>query len=227
MNYCMILIIVLCISVFAGCRYTPLAADGKEHPRASSYYEFTTYRTSADGLRAGPFVDTMFVVIEAMQRYGKNGVLGLFEGRPEVDTTFVYYEANGDLAVTTAELDHEWQIYPFVSKSARSWTLSDTTYDDGSSYQVKKTRAHAGSGDLVLNGGEVQSCQIVRDIRTSTRWSASGEVQRKTVLVEELWYSRPIGYPSRFMTTETTIDAAGVATTTSTERTLTNYYLRK
>ncbi|OJX59965.1 MAG: hypothetical protein BGO89_08205 [Candidatus Kapaibacterium thiocyanatum] len=227
MNCFLILIGAFCIPVLAACDGAVVAADGAIQPKASSYYEFTTYRTDAEGIRTGPFLDTVFVVIEAMQRYGKRGVLGLFKGRPEVDTIFLCYEANGDLAITTAELDHEWQIYPFASKSARSWTLSDTTYDDGSSYQVKKTRAHAGSENLILSGGEVLSCQIAKDIRTDMRRSSSGDIQRQTVLVEQFWYPRSTGYFSRFVTTETVADDAGRTTTTSTERTLTKYHVSK
>lgn len=225
MTHIPILVASFCVVALAGCHSTPLAADGEAHPKASSYYEFTTYRTGTDGVRRGPFVDTVFVVIEAMQRYGKQGVLGLFEGRPEVDTIFIHYEANGDLAITTAAVNHEWQVYPFVSMSARSWTELDTVYDDGSTHQVRKTRAHVGSENLVLDGGETLSCRIAKDIRTSMWESSSGDEQRRIVLTEEYWYTRRIGYFTRVVTTETATDSAGAITTTSTERTLTNYYV--
>lgn len=114
-----------------------------------------------------------------------------------------------------------------MSGPARSWTVIDTVHDDGSSQQVKKTRAHADSENLVLNGGEMLPSQIAKDIRTDTRSSASGDVQRRTVLVEQLWYARSIGYFSRFVTTETVTDGAGKTATTSTERTLTKYHVIK
>lgn len=227
MNYLLILVGALSIPVLASCDGTVVAADGEAQPKSSSYYEFTTYRTDVNGVRTGPFTDTVFIVIEEMTRYGKQGVLALFKGRPEVDTIFIHYEGNGDLAVTTADVNHEWQIYPFVSKSARSWTILDTVYDDGSSQQTKKTRAHAGSENLVLNGGEVLPCQIAKDIRTDIRRSSSGDSQRQTVVIEQFWYARSMGYFTRFVTTETITDDVGRTTTASTERTLTKYYVLK
>lgn len=95
----------------------------------------------------------------------------------------------------------------------------DTAHDDGSSYQVKRTRAYGGSGRTGSGRRGDAAMSDPKAIRTDIRSSATGDVRCRVVLVERFWSVRPVCYIPRFVTTEMVTDDAGRTMTTPMERT--------
>jgi hypothetical protein len=206
-RHTLIAIVVLGLVLHLGaCTYNPLGADGVSIPIIGSWYVFEETLVRNDTLIEVKPRDTVTFLINHTGLHGKPGVVAAFPGhmRYGSDTIFIHYEANGDLAMTTAAEGHVWNVYPFQSRTLTFRILRDTTLSSGEIERLAHEVRYNRSENQILPNGNTLQCSVVRDIRTLIRFDVDHKPIHVVTTVKELWYNRRMGYPSRILSTTTT-----------------------
>lgn len=185
---------LVCCLLLAACHYDPIAADGLPEPYLTSNFVYDRRWFSENGDEVRAEMDTTWINVTSATRYGRGRVVCFSNGLFANDTTYVHYEANGDLSMTTEAYKTRWHTFPFSTRRSSASSLRDTIYADGRYEVILVTMKHTGTQDITLADGTVVQCQVVNLTRlTANRYPADSTFQRE-LTEEELMYNRHVGY---------------------------------
>lgn len=176
------------------------------HPRAGSTFTYTTYAVDSTGAQAGGSSLVAAQIVSTTEKYqGRDSVVEILEGS---DTTYHYYEANGDIAVYNKGLAFDtsgrmsgagWIDLPFASHTTGNAVLTDSehVYIDVNGVAVSGmlvqhgTASYISSEEITVGSEKLTGEKVVLDLTVSL------DILSQTFTAHAIntyWYSQKLGY---------------------------------
>lgn len=190
-------------------------------PNLESSYTFTSYRTDATGAKEAGSEKTWTETLKDLNAsVAEKGNLALFTNG--VDTTYLRYEANGDLFLGSSMPEWVgWITYPFGSHTSATITLPERTVELRDKITGTATISYLGTEVVPVTTKSVLG-RKVHEVRTETR---TGVISSVTTTTSDIWYAPAIGHIVKV--DRSIVVTEGTSTTTTGSKTfMTSYILR-